>query len=85
MRFEIRWDPIAVSQLRKLPKDVAARIVKKVRLVGETGSGLTTLKEHRYGYKIRVGDYRTLCDVYYNPNRIIIRVVGHRRNIYKKK
>ena len=84
MSFEVTWDLKAVSQLRKLPRDVSARIVKKVRLVGETGSGLEMLKEYKYGFKIRAGEYRALCDVYYNPNKIVIRVVGHRRGIYKK-
>ena len=40
MSFAITWDPKAVSQLRKLPRNVSSRMVKKVRLVGETGSGL---------------------------------------------
>lgn len=84
MSFEILWDPKAVSQLRKLPKDISSRIVKKVRLVGETGIGLEMLKEHEYGFRIRIGDYRALCDVYYNPNRIVIRAVAHRRNVYKR-
>lgn len=35
MSFKILWDPKAVSQLRKFPKDISSRIVKKVRLVGE--------------------------------------------------
>ena len=72
------------GQLRKLPRNISARIVKKVRYVAETGVGLEVLKEHEYGYRIRVGDYRVLCDVYYNPHRIIIRAVGHRKKIYKK-
>ncbi|HJH28134.1 MAG TPA: type II toxin-antitoxin system RelE/ParE family toxin [Methanosarcinaceae archaeon] len=77
MTFEILWDPKAISQLRKLPSGVSSRIVKKVRLVGETGFELEVLKEHQYGFRIRVGDYRVLCDVDYNPRRIFIRVVGH--------
>ncbi|KAF5420976.1 MAG: mRNA interferase RelE/StbE [Candidatus Methanocomedens sp.] len=84
MTFEILWDPKAISQLRKLPSDVSSRIVKKVRLVGETGFELEVLKDHQYGFRIRVGDYRVLCDVDYNPHRILIRVVGHRRKIYKR-
>ncbi len=84
MSFEILWDTKAVSQLRKLPKNISPRIVKKVRLVGETGIGLEMLKEHEYGFRIRIGDYRALCDVYYNPNRVVIRAVGHRRKIYKR-
>ena len=72
MTFEILWDPKAISQLRKLPSDVSSRIVKKVRLVGETGFELEVLKDHQYGFRIRVGDYRVLCDVDYNPHRIFI-------------
>lgn len=63
------------------------RIVKKVKLAGETGIGLEILKEHEYGFKIRIGDYRALCDIYYiyyNPGKVIIRVVEHRKNVYKK-
>lgn len=84
MSFEILWDPRAVSQLRKLPKEISTRIIKKVRLVGETGIGLEMLKEHQYGFKIRASDYRVLCDVYYNPSRIVVRAVGHRKNVYKR-
>lgn len=83
MNFEILWDPKAVSQLRKLPKEISGRIVKKVKLVGETGIGIEVLKEHEYGFKIRIGDYRVLCDLYYNPGKIIIRVVDHRKKVCK--
>jgi mRNA-degrading endonuclease RelE of RelBE toxin-antitoxin system len=43
MNFEILWDPKAVSQLRKLPKEISARIIKKVKLVGETGIGIEVM------------------------------------------
>lgn len=83
MSFEILWDPKAISQLRKLSKNISSRVVKKIRLVGETGLGLEVLNEHEYGFKIRVGDYRALCDVFYNPNTIAIRIVEHRKKVYK--
>jgi len=83
MSFEILWDRKAVSQLRKLPKNISSRVVKKIRLVGETGLGLELLNEHEYGFKIRIGDYRALCDIFYNPNKIVIRIVEHRKKVYK--
>lgn len=52
MTFEVLWDPKAVAQLRKLPRETAKRIIKKVRFVGETGFGLETLKEHEYGFHL---------------------------------
>ncbi|MCX9026384.1 MAG: type II toxin-antitoxin system RelE/ParE family toxin [Candidatus Methanoperedens sp.] len=84
MNFEIFWDPKAVSQLRKLPKNISSRVVKKIRLAGETGIGLELLNEHEFGFKIRIGDYRALCDVYYNPDKIVVRIVEHRKKVYKK-
>jgi mRNA-degrading endonuclease RelE of RelBE toxin-antitoxin system len=40
MSFEILWDPKAISQLRKLSKNISSCVVKKIRLVGETGLGM---------------------------------------------
>jgi len=34
-------------------------------------------------YKFRCGDYRALIDVDQENKLVIVRVVGHRRNIYK--
>jgi mRNA-degrading endonuclease RelE of RelBE toxin-antitoxin system len=34
------------------------------------------------GFKLRAGDYRALIDI--EENIIAVRVVGHRKNIYKR-
>lgn len=80
--FDVKWDPKAEEQLDKLPREISKRIVLKVKKVAETGRGIEALKEFMYGFKIRVGDYRILVDVYYNPHIIIVRVVDHRSKIY---
>ena len=85
MKFDVLWDPDAEKDLDNLPRDIAKRIVFKIRLVGETGRGIEPLHGHRFGFKVRIGDYRTLVDIEFNPNKIFVRVVGHRGNIYKKK
>jgi mRNA interferase RelE/StbE len=84
MTCAIKWDPKAEKQLEKLPKDVIARILAKVRQAGETERFIEPLTEHVYGFKIRVGDYRVLADVSHNPEELYIRYVGHRRNVYKR-
>lgn len=84
MKYEIRYDPKADKQLEKLPIEIARRIVKKLREVGETGRGIETIKDKAYGYKVRVGDYRVLVNVTYNPNVIWVRYVDHRSRIYKR-
>jgi len=85
MKFEVRYDPKAEEQLDKLPKDISIRIIKKMREVSETGRGIELLKDFYYGFKVRVGDYRVLVDLYYNPNIIIVRVVDHRGRIYERR
>ncbi|MBS3088948.1 type II toxin-antitoxin system RelE/ParE family toxin [Candidatus Pacearchaeota archaeon] len=84
MKYEVRYDPKAEEQLRKLPKEISERIIKKMRYVGETGQGIEVLKDEQYGFKIRVCDYRVLVDIVNNPNTIIVRYVDKRGRIYKR-
>lgn len=83
MRYEVKYDPKALKQLDKLPKDIAQRIVKKMAEVGETGRGIEAIVNAPYGYKVRVGDYRVLIDLSFNPHIILVRYVDHRSRIYK--
>lgn len=84
MRYVVRYDPGAEKQLEKLPREISKRIVRKLREVGEIGCGIETIKDEKYGYKIRVGDYRALVDLKYNPNIIWVRYIDHRGRIYKR-
>lgn len=83
MKYEVRYDPKAEKQLEKLPKEISKRIVEKMREIGETGRGVENIKNKEYGYKIRVGDYRAIVDLTFNPDTIWVRYVGHRKNVYK--
>ena len=84
MKYGVKYDPKAEKQLDKLPRDLAKRIVKKIGQVGETGSGIESIEHEPYGYRIRVGDYRVLVDLTFNPDTIWIRVIDHRGRIYKR-
>ncbi len=83
--YEARYDPLAEKQLEKLEREIARRIVKKISEVAETGHGIETIKEKAYGYKIRIGDYRALLDITYNPNILWIRYIEHRGKVYKRR
>jgi len=84
MSYEVKYDPKAVKQLEKLPKDIARRIVKRMRQVSEDGRGIETLKDEQYGFKVRVGNYRVIIDLSYNPSIIWVRVIDHRGRVYKR-
>ena len=80
----IDWDPKAREFLRKLPKDVAKRIFKKVDNevrdnVKRYLEGLVNINAS----KIRIGDFRLFVDYYENEDRLVIRTIRHRKNAYK--
>jgi len=60
----IRWAPKALKQARKLDKPTRTTITEAV----ETLKGMPdtrnvkALTKHRYGYRLRVGNYRVLFD-----------------------
>ena len=85
MDYDVIWHPKAISFLRKLPKDTATRIVKKVR---ETKKNPKLFLEHlrrQDFHKLRAGDYRLLIDISHAKRQLKIQHIGHRKNIYKKK
>ena len=84
MKFEVKYDPKTEKQLDRLQKDIARRIINKIHQVGETGRGIEKIENEPYGYKIRVGDYRVLVDLTFNPNTILIRYIDHRGRVYKR-
>lgn len=84
MKYAVLYDPKSEKQLDKLPKELAQRVILKMRLVGETGQGIETIKDEQYGFKVRVGDYRILIDITYNPATIWVRYINHRSRVYKR-
>ncbi len=85
MAYSIKWRPKAVKDLRKLPRDIAVRLIKKVDSLKENPIRFLEKLRGDPGFKLRVGDYRVLIDVKEKEKSIAARVVGHRKNIYKRR
>ena len=83
MFFAIRWSRQAERFLSKLPAEVAHRITHKVNRVKKKPFHFLEHYEGADFYKLRVGDYRLLVDVNISEKVISVRVLGHRRNIYR--
>lgn len=64
--FDIEWQPKALKQMRKIPKEHGKRIRDAVDTLfePETAKNVVPLKGHAYGYRMRVGSYRVLFDVF---------------------
>jgi mRNA interferase RelE/StbE len=89
LAWRVEFDPDAVKDLKKLDRQVQARILEflRARLAPlenprEIGEALAGSKLGNY-WKYRVGDWRIICDL--QDKRIVVRVlrVGNRREVYR--
>ncbi len=89
MAWQIKFDPDALKDLRKLDKPIQVRIVGFLRTRISTLSNPRDLGEALSGQKLgsyrecRVGDWRIICDI--QDHRIVVRVlrIGNRREVYR--
>ncbi|MDZ8264171.1 type II toxin-antitoxin system RelE/ParE family toxin [Nostoc sp. ChiQUE01b] len=75
----------ALKQLKKIPSELQERIQIKIDdLATEPRpNGVKKLKGKENAYRIRVGDYRVIYDIFDDLLVVNVVEVGHRKNIYK--
>lgn len=83
--FEVRYSSEAIVQLKKLESTIAKRIIKKIESSRENPHTVFRGLHGRGEYKLRVGDYRIIADIDEINHVILIRSLGHRKNIYYKR
>lgn len=82
MTFDIEWHSNSRKFLRKLPSDIAKRIIKKIKELTE--NPFRYLRHYEGdGYKFRIGDYRALIDVDTENKILMVRVLDKRSRVYK--
>jgi mRNA interferase RelE/StbE len=70
-----------------LDRSVACRIVDRINWLADN---LDQLRPEAYTgdlsglYKLRVGNYRVIYQILHDEKLIIIHLIGHRREIYRK-
>lgn len=84
--FEIFWKQSAVKELRKLPREIIAKVHAAVAMLANEPHPQNSkkLKGVENSFRIRVGDYRVVYGVF--ADRLLVEVVrvGHRRQIYRR-
>lgn len=83
MSHSISIDPKAKKELQKLEKEVAERIFSKL---DDLKNKPEYFAKHLTGidlWRLRVGDYRVLFDLYKEEHEIYVVKVGHRKDIYR--
>jgi len=85
MKYQVDFKPSAARQLRKLPKDIAERISKKIDYLANNPfpHGYTEMKGSKDFYRIKAGDYRIIYTVEHGELLILVVSIGHRREIYR--
>jgi len=83
MRYHVELKPRARKDLRRIPKDDAARIVGALeKLEDDLAGDVKRLSDHTPEYRLRVGDYRALFEIE-EQNRAVVYRVRHRSEAYK--
>lgn len=84
--YKIEWKRSAVKELKALPKEAVARIVRAVEQLPSEPypAGVRKLVGSEHTYRVREGDYRVIYTI--TASSLIIEVVrvGHRKDVYDR-
>lgn len=83
--YTVSFKTSAVKQLRKLPKPLASRILAKTTSLSHEPrpSGSVKLVGGSNLWRIRIGDYRVIYAIDDGNKKVDVRIVAHRREVYR--
>jgi mRNA interferase RelE/StbE len=82
MRYQIEFLPVALAQLRALPRDIRRLIGGKIeRMQDDLTADVKKLKGFKNKYRLRAGNYRVLFEL--EGGMIVVYDVGDRKDIYE--
>lgn len=82
---KVEWEKEALDDLQKIDRPIVKRILNKISWFSRYFNHITpeTLSGDMSGlFKLRIGDWRVIYTV--EKNTIIIKAVGHRKEIYNR-
>ncbi|MFC1499075.1 type II toxin-antitoxin system RelE/ParE family toxin [Verrucomicrobiota bacterium] len=84
--YQIDWKSSALRELKRLDRQMVPRIIAAVEALASDPFPSRVKKLHggELTYRIRVGDYRVIYEVF--SNRLVIEItrVRHRKDVYRK-
>ena len=84
-RYEVELSEVAKRDLTKLEGRVQDRLRLAFKVLSRNPRPPKSVKlKGRSGYRVRVGDYRIIYEIFDKRVIILIVRIGHRREIYKK-
>ncbi len=82
--YIVIFDDKAIEFLEKLDKKNRKRIFSKIISTKEDPFHFFEKLTKRDFYKLRVGDYRVIAEINQKEIKILVLLIGHRKNIYDK-
>jgi mRNA interferase RelE/StbE len=84
MPYQIEVLPAALRSMKRLDKSVLARIDAAIlHLANDPRPPMVKKLVNQPGWRIRVGDYRIIYQIYDDRLVVLVVDVGHRRDIYR--
>lgn len=86
MTLNVEFRPQAITDLERLDRVIAQRILDKIKWLTQNLDSITpqALSGDMKGFfKLRVGDYRVIYSINLSAAIITIHLIGHRREIYR--
>lgn len=84
--FSIQWRSSTKKDIRSLPPHEIARVVEAVTQLANDPlpHGSQKLSGAERTYRIRVGDYRVIYEVFSDSQIVEIQRVRHRKDVYRQ-
>lgn len=82
--YEVEIDKKACDFLNKLPEGIRARIIQKIENSSYNPYHYFSRLSGRSDYKLKVGDYRVIANIDSSSSKILVRFIGHRKNVYER-
>ncbi|MGF1677470.1 MAG: type II toxin-antitoxin system RelE/ParE family toxin [Rivularia sp. (in: cyanobacteria)] len=85
--YQVALTKSATKELNKLPTDIKNRIDAKILTLASNPrlSGVKKLKGIENTYRVRVGEYRVVYEIYDDVLLVTVIKVGHRSDIYEQR
>ena len=84
-RYEIELSEVAKKELAGLEDKVQLRVRLAFSLLSSNPRPPRAIKlQGNRGYRVRVGDYRIVYEVFDKKVLVLVLRIGHRREVYRK-
>lgn len=83
--YAVEFTSAAARQVRKLPRPAQVRVLGAIELLGTDPRlpGARKLAGEATAWRMRVGEYRVIYDVFDRSLIVTVVRVGHRREVYR--